>query len=153
MCTGVRQSESIFLHLVFIISIETNLEAKSIVKNPNFQSWDEMPHCKVDVAFPLRTDLMRPYHRSNRAALSQDQLVLNFRLSRARGECLWDTCPKVEDLRQAHVTIWQKYRHYLHVTPAQLPHWKHPYERAIENQSRPGALLGERWSHEPIHIM
>ena len=152
MCAGVRPWESIFLHLVFIISIETNLEAKSIVKHPNFQNWDEMPHCKMDVAFTLRTDLMRPYHQSNRAALSQDQLVLNFRFSRARKECLWDVCPRVEDLRQAPVTIWQKYRHYLHVSLRNFL-IENTHMRTIENQSKPGTLLGERWSHEPIHIM
>ena len=52
---------------------------------PNFPNQGTLPHCIVgDEAFPLRMDLMRPYPRSNRAALPQDELVFNYRLSRAR---------------------------------------------------------------------
>ena len=52
---------------------------------PNFPNMGELPHCIVgDEAFPLRMDLMRPYPRAARAALPQDQLVFNYRLSRAR---------------------------------------------------------------------
>ena len=52
---------------------------------PNFPNMGDLPHCLVgDEAFPLRMDLMRPYPRAARAALPQDQLVFNYRLSRAR---------------------------------------------------------------------
>ena len=52
---------------------------------PNFLNMGDLPHCLVgDEAFPLRMDLMRPYPRAARAALPQDQLVFNYRLSRAR---------------------------------------------------------------------
>ena len=52
---------------------------------PNFPNQGALPHCIVgDEAFPLCMDLMRPYPRSNRVALPQDELVFNYRLSRAR---------------------------------------------------------------------
>ena len=52
---------------------------------PNFPNMGDLPHCIVgDEAFPLRMDLMRPYPRAARAALPQEQLVFNYRLSRAR---------------------------------------------------------------------
>ena len=52
---------------------------------PNFPNQGALPHCIVgDEAFPLHMDLMRPYPRSNRAALPQDELVFNYILSRAR---------------------------------------------------------------------
>ena len=52
---------------------------------PNFPNMGDLPHCLVgDEAFPLRMDLMRPYPRAARAALPQDQLVFNYKLSRAR---------------------------------------------------------------------
>ena len=52
---------------------------------PNFPNMGDLPHCLVwDEAFSIRMDLMRPYPRAARAALPQDQLVFNYRLSRAR---------------------------------------------------------------------
>ena len=52
---------------------------------PNFQNMGDLPYCLVeDEAFPLRMDLMRPYPWAARATLPQDQLVFNYRLSRAR---------------------------------------------------------------------
>ena len=52
---------------------------------PNFPNQGALPHCIVgDEAFPLCMDLMRPYPRSNRATLPQEELVFNYRLSRAR---------------------------------------------------------------------
>ena len=52
---------------------------------PNFPNMGDLPHCLVgDEAFPLRMDLMRPYPRAARAVLPQEQLVFNYRLSRAR---------------------------------------------------------------------
>lgn len=45
---------------------------------------DVVPHHFVsDEAFPLKQYMMKPYGRSERS-LSQDKLVFNYRLSRAR---------------------------------------------------------------------
>ena len=53
---------------------------------PGFPEAGVLPHCFVgDEAFPLSVDLMRPYPRGQRGIkLSEDQLVFNYRLSRAR---------------------------------------------------------------------
>ena len=51
---------------------------------PNFPASGPVSYCFVaDEAFPLRCDLMRPFPRGT-ACLSQDELVFNYRLSRAR---------------------------------------------------------------------
>ena len=53
---------------------------------PGFPEAGLLPHCFIgDEAFPLSVDLMRPYPRGQRGIkLSEDQLVFNYRLSRAR---------------------------------------------------------------------
>ena len=61
---------------------------------PGFPEAGVLPHCFVgEEAFPLSVDLMRPYPRGQRGIkLSEDQLVFNYRLSRARrncGMCFW----------------------------------------------------------------
>ena len=52
---------------------------------PNAPNIGIVPHCIVgDEAFPLRTDLMRPYPRKAKGEnLPLDKAVFNYRLSRA----------------------------------------------------------------------
>ena len=60
------------------------LDVSDPVHFPNFLASGPVPCCFVaDEAFPLRCDLMRPFPRGT-ACLSQDELVFNYRLSRAR---------------------------------------------------------------------
>ena len=60
------------------------LDVPDPVHFPNFPASGPVPYCFVaDEAFPLRCDLMRPFPRGT-ACLSQDDLVFNYRLSRAR---------------------------------------------------------------------
>ena len=60
------------------------LDVPDPVHFPNFPASGPVPYCFVaDEAFPLRCDLMRPFPRGT-ACLSQDELVFNYRLSRAR---------------------------------------------------------------------
>ena len=60
------------------------LDVPDPVHFPNFSASCPVPYCFVaDEAFPLRCDLMRPFPRGT-ACLSQDELVFNYRLSRAR---------------------------------------------------------------------
>ena len=60
------------------------LDVPDPIHFPNFPASGPVRYCFVaDEAFPLRCDLMRPFPRET-ACLSQDELVFNYRLSRAR---------------------------------------------------------------------
>ena len=60
------------------------LDVPDAVHFPNLPASGPVPYCFVaDEAFPLRCDLMRHFRRGT-ACLSQDELVFNYRLSRAR---------------------------------------------------------------------
>ena len=60
------------------------LDVPDPVHFPNFLASGPVPYCFVaDETFPLRCDLMRPFPRGT-ACLSQDELVFNYRLSRAK---------------------------------------------------------------------
>ena len=64
--------------------LNDQLDVLNPVHFPNFPASGPVPYCFVaDEAFPLRCDLMRPVPRGT-ACLSQDELVFNYRLSRAR---------------------------------------------------------------------
>ena len=63
---------------------ELRLPGRKIL--PGFPEAGLIPHCFVaDEAFPCQIDLMRPYPRGARGTkLPEDQLVFNYRVSRAR---------------------------------------------------------------------
>ena len=82
---GSNSDGAIFKDLEFGRAfMNDQLNVPDPVHFPNFPASGPVPYCFVaDEAFPLRCDLMRPFPRGT-ACLSQDELVFNYRLSRAR---------------------------------------------------------------------
>ena len=66
-----------------ILHLDLQIPARKML--PGFPQAGLLPHCIVgDEAFPLRPDLMKPFPRGMRGnKLPEDQLVFNYRLSRA----------------------------------------------------------------------
>ena len=75
----------------------------------NFPASGPVPYCFVaGEAFPLRCDVMRPFPRGT-ACLSRDELVFNYRLSRARRI--------VENAFQILVQCWRIFSRKLNLLP------------------------------------
>ena len=84
---GSNSDLGIFKHSAFGLKFMSNeLQMPPPKMLPGFPQAGLLPHCIVgDEAFPLRHDLMKPYPRGQCGTkLSEDQLVFNYRLSRAR---------------------------------------------------------------------
>ena len=84
---GSNSDLGIFKHSAFGLKFMANeLQMPPPKMLPGFPQAGLLPHCIVgDEAFPLRPDIMKPYPRGQRGIkLPEDQLVFNYRLSRAR---------------------------------------------------------------------
>ena len=84
---GSNSDLGIFKHSAFglkFMSEDLAIPGRKML--PGFPQAGLLPHCIVgDEAFPLRPDLMKPFPRGLRGnKLPEDQLVFNYRLSRAR---------------------------------------------------------------------
>ena len=84
---GSNSDSGMFRHSNFgrkFLSGELNLPPRKTL--PAFPEAGLLPHCIVaDDAFPLRPDLLKPFPRGAKGQkLPEDQLVFNYRLSRAR---------------------------------------------------------------------
>ena len=82
---GSNSDEAIFKDSEFGRAfMNDQLDVPDPVHFTNFLASGPIPYCfMADEAFPLRCDLKRPFPRGT-ACLSQDELVFNYRLSRAR---------------------------------------------------------------------
>ena len=84
---GSNSDLGIFKHSAFGLKfMAEDLQIPGRKMLPGFPQAGLLPHCIVgDEAFPLRPDLMKPFPRGQRGnKLPEDQLVFNYRLSRAR---------------------------------------------------------------------
>ena len=84
---GSNSDLGIFKHSAFGLKfMAEDLQIPGRKMLPGFPQAGLLPHCIVgDEAFPLRPDLMKPFPRGMRGNnLPEDQLVFNYRLSRAR---------------------------------------------------------------------
>ena len=84
---GSNSDLGIFKHSAFGLKfMAEDLQIPGRKMLPGFPQAGLLPHCIVgDEAFPLRPDLIKPFPRGMRGnKLPEDQLVFNYRLSRAR---------------------------------------------------------------------
>ena len=84
---GSNSDSGIFKHSNFerkFFNGELHLPPRKTL--PAFPEAGLLPHCIVtDDAFPLRPDLLKPFPRGNKGyKIPEDQLIFNYRLSRAR---------------------------------------------------------------------
>ena len=102
---GSSNDSGVLNHTTFFMQIRNkNLDVPASRQLPNDTEATHVPHILLgDEAFPLRSDLMRPFARHG---LTNERCIFNYRLSRARRV--------VENAFGILANCWRLYHHLIY---------------------------------------